>query len=329
MAEQPRPDDLAQLRAALAAQQIHVANLHADLARLQRRRRLPRRFLPLALVALLVALLPLALLAATPFNDLTGGVHDANIEAIYNAGITRGCDPNVSYCPTDLVTREEMASFLARTAGLGDNPPVANAATAQTVPDGSISTAKLSPAGSSAGQALVSTGGGVAWQAVAGVPGPPGPRGPSFGASEYSGSASLPRCVETVIGTLPVTVATPSHIDARTTGSYQPNGTASSFFNVRLRLRDQTNTTTLAITGTLEVVNVSSAYEGLPFATGGVLRGLGAPFYPGDEHPDAAPYVAPAGSYVLQVLAHTGGTCSSGAYVGGLELTALLLGTAP
>ncbi|HEY8599280.1 MAG TPA: hypothetical protein VIL85_12665 [Thermomicrobiales bacterium] len=125
MAEQPRPDDLAQLRAT-------VVTLQTDLARLQRRRRLPRRFLPLALVALLVALLPLALLAASPFNDLTGGVHDANIEAIYTAGITRGCDPNVSYCPTELVTREEMASFLARTAGLGDNPPVANAKTAQT-----------------------------------------------------------------------------------------------------------------------------------------------------------------------------------------------------
>jgi len=93
----------------------------------QGRKRLTRRFLPLALVALLVALTPLSLLAAGPFNDLTGGVHDANIQAIYDAGITKGCVPNVSYCPTANVTREEMASFLARTAGLGTNPPVANA----------------------------------------------------------------------------------------------------------------------------------------------------------------------------------------------------------
>jgi hypothetical protein len=64
----------------------------------------------------------------TPFTDLTGGVHDANIEAIYNAGITTGCVPNQEYCPTANVTREEMASFLARTAGLGSNKPVANAA---------------------------------------------------------------------------------------------------------------------------------------------------------------------------------------------------------
>lgn len=82
-------------------------------------------------VALLVALLPLSLLAATPFDDLTGGVHDANIDAIYNAGSTTGCVPNESYCPTDNVTRQEMISFLTRTAGLDTNPPVANAKTAQ------------------------------------------------------------------------------------------------------------------------------------------------------------------------------------------------------
>ena len=119
-----RPDDLAGLRAELLAQR-------AEIAALKRRRRLPRRALPVLLATLLVALVPLATLAANPFNDLTGGVHDANIDAIYTAGITRGCDPDVSYCPTGLVTREEMASFLARTAGLGDNPPVANALTAQ------------------------------------------------------------------------------------------------------------------------------------------------------------------------------------------------------
>ncbi len=124
-----------QLEAQLAAQRAEFAAFRAQMER--PRRRLPRRhlrgrFLPLALVALLVVLTPLALLAASPFNDLTGGVHDANIGLIYDAGITKGCVPNVSYCPTANVTREEMASFLARTAGLGTNPPVVNAKTAQT-----------------------------------------------------------------------------------------------------------------------------------------------------------------------------------------------------
>jgi len=133
MADDHARDELAQLRTLVETQQ-------ARLARLERpRHRLPRRFLPLALVALLVLLTPLSLLAAAPFNDLTGGVHDANIGLIYDAGITTGCVPNVSYCPTDNVTREEMATFLARTAGLGTNPPVVNAKTAQTA--GSATTA--------------------------------------------------------------------------------------------------------------------------------------------------------------------------------------------
>jgi hypothetical protein len=124
MADQLRPDNLAPIYARLAAQD-------AEIARLRHRRRLPRRALPLLLAVLLVALVPLAALAANPFIDLVpGSVHNANIDAIYNAGITTGCDPHVAYCPTDFVTRQEMASFLARTAGVGGNPPVANARTA-------------------------------------------------------------------------------------------------------------------------------------------------------------------------------------------------------
>lgn len=92
------------------------------------RRRLPRRLVPLAPVALLVAILPLSALAAISFNDLNpGSVHNANIQAIADAGSTTGCDPGVSSCPDRNVTREEKASFLARTAGLGSNPDVGHA----------------------------------------------------------------------------------------------------------------------------------------------------------------------------------------------------------
>src|SRR5204862_476955 len=80
-----------------------------------------RALFPALCLALLLALVPLGLLAANPFTDLTGGVHDANIDAIYNAGVTRGCVPDEEYCPTANVTREEMASFLARLGGLGAN----------------------------------------------------------------------------------------------------------------------------------------------------------------------------------------------------------------
>ena len=169
-----------ELLARLEVQGAQLAAIQAQLARRTRYRHTMRRLLPLGVVALLIALMPLSLLAATPFTDLNpGSVHNPNIDAIYNAGITKGCDPDRAYCPSGTVTREEMASFLARTAGLGNNPPVANAKTAQTVPDGSVTVSKLSPAGSTAGQVLASTGNGVAWQnASGGVTGPQGPAGP-------------------------------------------------------------------------------------------------------------------------------------------------------
>ncbi len=140
------PDELAQLRAEVAALRGELHRHPTPAAPRSRRRlprhHLPRRFLPLALVILLVALTPLSILAATPiFSDLgtAAPVHQPNIQAIAAAGITTGFpDPNATnpdirlYDPKGTVTREEMASFLARTAGLGTNPPVANAKTAQT-----------------------------------------------------------------------------------------------------------------------------------------------------------------------------------------------------
>ena len=98
-----------------------LAAIERELRTLRHRSRSSRRqwSLGIVVVALLVALAPLSILAANPFNDLNpGSVHNDNIDAIYNAGITTGCDPNVSYCPNDFVTREQMASFLARAAGL-------------------------------------------------------------------------------------------------------------------------------------------------------------------------------------------------------------------
>ena len=150
----------------------------------RRRERGGRLRLACAVLAmtLLVALVPLATLAAGPFTDLNpGSGHNPNIQAIADAGITRGCNPPdlTQYCPSANVTREEMASFLARAAGLGGNPPVANAKTAQTVPDGSVTAAKLSSVGATPGQVLTATGNGVTWQTVASGNGAQGPQGPA------------------------------------------------------------------------------------------------------------------------------------------------------
>jgi hypothetical protein len=113
-----------------------LESLQVEVATMRRRKRRTRRLLPALIVAVLVALVPLSALATNPFTDLNAGsVHNTNIDLIYNAGITTGCVPDAQYCPNDFVTREQMASFLARTAGLGGNSPVANAKTAQTATD--------------------------------------------------------------------------------------------------------------------------------------------------------------------------------------------------
>lgn len=63
--------------------------------------------------------MPLSIYAANTFTDLqSGSVHNGDIDTIYNLGITTGCVPDTQYCPTNNVTRQEMASFLARTASL-------------------------------------------------------------------------------------------------------------------------------------------------------------------------------------------------------------------
>jgi len=51
------------------------------------------------------------------FDDIAASSHAADINAIAEANITRGCAPRL-YCPTNPVTRAEMASFIARALDL-------------------------------------------------------------------------------------------------------------------------------------------------------------------------------------------------------------------
>lgn len=59
------------------------------------------------------------------FVDDDKNSHQANIEAIAAAGITNGCDPpsNDRYCPSQTVSRAEMAVFLIRALGLSGALP--------------------------------------------------------------------------------------------------------------------------------------------------------------------------------------------------------------
>jgi hypothetical protein len=52
------------------------------------------------------------------FSDDESSIHEADINRVAAAGITTGCAAG-RYCPTSVVTREQMASFLARALHLG------------------------------------------------------------------------------------------------------------------------------------------------------------------------------------------------------------------
>ncbi len=54
------------------------------------------------------------------FSDIAGSVHADAIVAIYERGITKGCNPplNTQYCPNSLLTRGQMAAFLTRAFAL-------------------------------------------------------------------------------------------------------------------------------------------------------------------------------------------------------------------
>lgn len=55
-----------------------------------------------------------------PFTDDDASVHEANIGLIARAGITFGCNPpdNDNFCPTDNLTRGQMAAFMSRALNL-------------------------------------------------------------------------------------------------------------------------------------------------------------------------------------------------------------------
>ena len=70
----------------------------------------------------LLALLLLTTAALGPggtFVDDNGNLHEPNIEAIFAAGITTGCSASPAlFCPTQVVTRGQMAAFLTRALDL-------------------------------------------------------------------------------------------------------------------------------------------------------------------------------------------------------------------
>lgn len=92
-----------------------------------------RLLIPVAALMAIVTI-PLAVSAAFGFADVAeSNVHGGDIAWLKDAGVTVGCNPpaNDRFCPTDSVTRQQMASFLRR---LAENEVVA-ADTARTAAD--------------------------------------------------------------------------------------------------------------------------------------------------------------------------------------------------
>ena len=71
------------------------------------------------LASLLVAALELPVATADYFMDDNGLAHEADINALAEAGLTGGCGPEI-YCPTAAVTRGQMVTYLHR--GFGAEP---------------------------------------------------------------------------------------------------------------------------------------------------------------------------------------------------------------
>ena len=78
--------------------------------------------LGLVLSLLLVGAPSLAAPLSGTFSDDDGNMHEPNIQAIAQEGITLGCG-GTRYCPAVTVRRDEMASFLARALDL---PPLSS-----------------------------------------------------------------------------------------------------------------------------------------------------------------------------------------------------------
>lgn len=56
------------------------------------------------------------------FKDICGSIHQASIEWLAAEGLTKGCEDGTKFCPDQVVSRGQMASFLAAALDLPPGP---------------------------------------------------------------------------------------------------------------------------------------------------------------------------------------------------------------
>ena len=90
--------------------------------------RIRHRGMLIALTLVAAIAFPLGVVASHQFSDVpTSNPYHADIDALVDNGITNGCGGG-EYCPTDYVTRAQMAAFMNRLGALGGGKtPVVNA----------------------------------------------------------------------------------------------------------------------------------------------------------------------------------------------------------
>src|SRR3954470_15519996 len=129
--------------------------------------------------------------------------------------------------------------------------------------------------------------------------GPAGARGPSFGSGKTVSNVNNMACdTDVVVGSQTVRLTAPSRIWTFAQGTFRPDGSTKREFGLRLRLRNTANTATLAASVEAWDSNTPTgdADKVMQVATGGLLL-------TGDSEVPRPPHVAPAGTYVLQLVA--------------------------
>lgn len=79
----------------------------------------------------------------THFSDVSSSTFADDIAWLSASDITKGCAPG-RFCPMDLVTREQMASFLARALGLKPIPPTGSTGVSNRTASGPITVSNQS-----------------------------------------------------------------------------------------------------------------------------------------------------------------------------------------
>ena len=145
----------------------------------KRRRTRTVWLVPAAIIVMALAT-TVGALAADRFGDVAAGhPHEDGIGFVVDAGVTAGCGDGSDYCPSDEVTRDQMATFLHRLSGNAPNvTPSVDAATVQGLGPDDLA-GETGPEGPQGETGPEGPQGETGPEGPQGETGPEGPQGPA------------------------------------------------------------------------------------------------------------------------------------------------------